>query len=134
MENNGNPSAALKRPTEKSFGCVFAVIFAFFAIWAFIKETDFFIYTLISIVFLILAYVKPHSLKVFNVLWFKFGIFLGGFVAPIVMMLVYVFTIIPLSLWLRIIRKDLLKIKIRPNDLSYWVPRTTKMGSMKNLF
>lgn len=134
MENNGNTSVSLKRPSEKSFGIVFSVVFGLFALWAFIRETNFHIYLLISTLFLILAYIKPHSLKVFNIMWFKFGIFLGGFVAPLVMMLVYCFTLVPLSIWLRIRKKDILRIKVSPNENSYWVPRTNKVGSMKNLF
>jgi hypothetical protein len=134
MLNEGLKNADLKRSSEKNFGIVFSIAFAVFGVLAFLNDNNYFFFCTFSLLFLILAFKSPHSLKVYNVLWFRFGILLGAIVAPVIMFLVYCITIIPLSLWLKIRGADILKLKSKPHDESYWVQRTKKLGSMKNLY
>ena len=134
MLNEGLRNVDINRSSEKNFGIVFCIAFAVFAVLAFLNGNNYYIFCMFSLTFLILAFKNPHSLKVYNVLWFRLGILLGAVVAPVIMLLVYCITIIPLSLWLKIRRADILKLKPKPQDQSYWVQRTKKVGSMKNLY
>ena len=59
---------------------------------------------------------------------------LGAIVAPIVMALVYIATIVPIGLIARLLGKDLLKTKIDKSASSYWLERTEEMQPMKNQF
>jgi len=82
----------------------------------------------------LLAFLAPKILVLPNKLWFKFGLLIGSIVAPIVMALVYFFTVLPTGLIMRLLGKDLLKQKLDKNAKSYWVKRSEPMGSMKNQF
>ena len=81
-----------------------------------------------------LAYVAPKILSLPNKLWFKFGLLIGSIIAPILMALVYFITVLPIGLILRLLGKDLLKLRIDKNTKSYWIERSEPVGSMKQQF
>jgi large-conductance mechanosensitive channel len=89
---------------------------------------------IVSVTFLLLAYSAPKILSLPNKLWFKFGIFLGSIITPIVMAFVYFATVLPIGLIMRLLGKDLLKQKLDKNAKSYWIERKDPIGSMKNQF
>ena len=66
-------------------------------------------------------------------LWIKFGFFLGLIVTPLFLTLVYILTIIPISLLLRIFNYDILKMK-KSNHQSYWISRNQKSTHFRNQF
>jgi Mg2+/Co2+ transporter CorB len=126
-------------PTEqsspKSFGIVFSIVFLVVALYPLVNSEGLRIWALIvSVVFLLLAFVTPKVLTLPNKLWFKFGMLLGSIIAPIVMALVYFVTVLPTGLIMRLLGKDLLKQKLDKNAKSYWIERSEPMGSMKNQF
>ena len=50
------------------------------------------------------------------------------------MAFVYFVVLTPISLILRLVNKDILKLKILKNTDSYWIKRKKKIGSMKKQF
>ena len=117
-----------EKPSEKSFGVVFSIVFLIIAIYPLIKDEDVRLWAIIvSGIFLLLAFIL-------NMIWFKFGVLLGFTVAPIVILLVYSTTVIPTGFIMRLIGKDLLKQQLDKNVKSYWIKRTEPMGTMKNQF
>ncbi len=126
---------SVKQSSEKSFGVVFSIVFLMIALYPLINSEDIHIWAVIvSSIFLLLAYVAPNILSIPNKLWFKFGILLGSIVAPIIMAFVYFVTVLPTGFIMRILGKDLLKLKLDKNATSYWIERSDPMGSMKNQF
>lgn len=126
-------------PTEqsspKSFGVVFSIVFLIVSLYPLINSEVLSIWALIvSVVFLLLAFIAPNILSLPNKLWFKFGMLLGSIIAPIVMALVFFVIVLPTGLIMRLLDKDLLKQKIDKNAKSYWIERNEPMGSMKNQF
>ena len=126
-------------PTEqsspKSFGVVFSIVFLIVSLYPLINSEVLSIWALIvSVVFLLLAFIAPNILSLPNKLWFKFGMLLGSIIAPIVMALVFFVIVLPTGLIMRLLDKDLLKQKIDKNAKSYWIERDEPMGSMKNQF
>jgi hypothetical protein len=65
--------------------------------------------------------------------WVKFGELLGKIIAPIIMFIVFFVILTPLSLVVRIFKKDLLKLKYS-KEKSYWIKREKNIGSMKKQF
>lgn len=121
--------------TERSFGLVFAAVFAIVALWPLTGDGGIRLWAIgISLIFLILAFVAPAKLKRLNVLWFKFGLLLGAIVAPIVMALVFLTTFVTIGGLLRLFGKDLLGQKLDRDAKSYWIKRTDLPNSMKNQF
>jgi hypothetical protein len=110
--------------SERSFGFVFAAVFAIIGCWPLIRSDAPHWWALaVAAVFLAVALVRPSVLRPLNILWFKFGLLLGRIVTPIVMALIYVTTIIPTGYILRLRGKNLLGVTPDRGKTSYWVVR-----------
>ena len=121
--------------SNKSFGLVFFVVLFVVAFWSF--RGDFHQIKLlplsISMIFLILGLLNSKLLTPFNKIWIKFGELLGKVVAPLVMMFIFFIIITPLSLFIKLIGKDLINIKYT-NAKTYWIKRHKDLGPMKKQF
>ena len=123
---------------ERSFGVVFAVVFAIIGGWSFLGGGEVRVWALIiGALFLCAAFVVPSVLKPLNILWFKFGLVLSKIVNPVIMFLLYITTIVPIGLLMRLFGKDPLYRKFDKQLESYWIERTPpgpEPDSMKNQF
>jgi hypothetical protein len=130
-----NAKTEIKIGNNKSFGIVFAIVFLVIALYPLVNGENVRIWAfVISFIFVSLAYFNPKSLSILNRLWFKFGLLLGSFIAPIVMGLVYFTTVLPTGLMMKLLRKDLLKTNKDKNAVTYWIDRDQSVTSMKNQF
>lgn len=124
--------------SERSFGIVFCVVFALVAVWPLVSGSgDVRIWpAVIAAAFLAIAYIKPSLFKPLNKAWFAFGMLLGKFVAPIVMMVVYAITVVPTGVIMRVLGKDLLATKKPSSEQkTFWIARdTSQERSMNNQF
>ena len=124
----------IKISSNKSFGIVFTVVFGLIAFWPLIKGNDIRLWSLIiSIIFLVLGLINSKILTPLNKLWFKFGIFLGNFIAPVVMSIIFFLVVTPTGIIMKILGKDLIKLK-KNNEKSYWIEKKNIKSSMKNQF
>ena len=124
----------IKISSNRSFGIVFFVVFLIVAIYPLIKNGDLRLWPLIiSIIFLILGLINSKLLTPLNKLWFKFGIFLGRLMSPIIMGIIFFFVVTPIGLLLRIIGKDILNLK-KNNSKSYWIKKNGPISKMINQF
>ena len=124
----------IKIGSNKSFGIVFAVVFGLIAFWPLIKSDDIRIWALvISIIFFVLGLINSKILTPLNRLWFKVGIFLGNFIAPIVMGIIFFLVVTPTGIIMKLLGKDLIKLK-KSNEKSYWIEKKNIKSSMKNQF
>ena len=126
--------ADIKISSNKSFGIVFFIIFLLISIYPLINYESIRVWALIiSLVFLILGIINSRILTPLNYLWFKFGIFLGKIVSPLVMGTVFFFVVTPIGLFMRFLKKDLLRLKFE-NSKSYWIEKEGPKSKMKNQF
>tara|TARA_B000000565_G_C23739621_1_gene360446 strand:+ start:90 stop:470 length:381 start_codon:yes stop_codon:yes gene_type:complete len=120
--------------SNRSFGIVFFVVFLIISLWPLLNSDEIRIWSLIvSIIFLTLGLINSKALTPLNKLWFKFGIFLGNIVSPIVMGIIYFAVVTPIALLLKIINKDVLSLKKTKNG-SYWKNKEKYNSSMRNQF
>lgn len=125
----------IKPGSERGFGIVFACIFLVVGLYPIINGDVIRYWSLvISFVFLVVALLSPRLLYWPNIIWFKFGIFLGSIISPVIMLMVFVVTVVPIGIALRMLGKDVLKLKLDPDSESYWVIRKDKPQSMKKQF
>tara|TARA_S200000501_G_C20790412_1_gene729245 strand:- start:188 stop:571 length:384 start_codon:yes stop_codon:yes gene_type:complete len=123
----------IKISSNKSFGIVFFVVFLIISLWPVLDNEEIRIWSLIiSIIFLFLGILNSRLLTPLNKLWFKFGIFLGNIIAPIVMGLTFFLVVTPTGIIMRLLRKDLIGLK-KNNSKTYWIEKKIK-SSMKNQF
>jgi hypothetical protein len=80
-----------------------------------------------------LGLINSKLLSPLNKLWFKFGIFLGKIISPFVMGVIFFIIVTPIGFTMRILKKDLLKLKFN-NKNSYWIEKSGPKSKMKNQF
>ena len=124
----------IKIGSNKSFGIVFFIVFLIISLWPLLNSNEIRIWSLIvSIIFLTLGLINSKALTPLNKLWFKFGIFLGNIISPIVMGIIYFAVVTPIALLLKVINKDVLSLK-KTKQASYWKNKEKYNSSMKNQF
>ena len=130
--------SAPKIGSARGFGAVFAAVFAIIGLlplwgggnvrwWS----------NLVAAAFLAAAIVRPQLLEPLNRLWFRFGLLLGRFIAPVVMTVLFLVTVTPTALLMRALGKDPLRLRIDRDAESYWIRRggpDEPESSMKNQF
>ena len=120
--------------SNRSFGIVFFIVFLIISLWPLLNSNEIRIWSLIvSIIFLTLGLINSKALTPLNKLWFKFGIFLGNIISPIVMGIIYFGVVTPTGLMMKLFRKDILKLK-KNNSETYWVTKDNSNNNMKNQF
>ena len=111
----------IKRSSNKNFGIVFFVVFIIIGFWPLLDINTYRLWAIIiAFIFLALGLVNSKLLTPLNILWFKFGIFLGKIVSPIVMGVIFFFVVTPIAILMRISKKDLLNLKFN-NKETYWI-------------
>ena len=124
----------IKISSNRSFGIVFFIVFILIAFYPLINQGEIRIWSVfISLLFLILGIINSKILTPLNKVWFKFGIFLGKIISPIVMGLIFFLVVTPIAFLMRMLKKDLLNLKFNKNN-SYWIKKTDPKSTMKNQF
>ena len=123
-----------KLPSNKNFGIVFSVVFLLIALYPLTQSKHIEIWSLsVSLIFLILGLINSRILTPLNKLWFKFGIFLGKIISPLIMGIIFFLVVTPTGLLMRFFGKDLLNLKYTKNK-SYWIEKKGPKSQMKNQF
>ena len=124
----------IKVGSNKSFGIVFFVVFLLISLYPLLNNENIRFWSLIvSIIFLVLGILNSSLLSPLNKLWFKFGIFLGKIISPIIMGIIFFLVVTPIGLIMRLIGKDVLNLKYSDYK-SYWIEKTGPKSKMKNQF
>lgn len=120
--------------SNRSFGIVFFIFFLIVGTYPIFFQGELRIWSLIvSIIFFLLGIINSRFLTPLNLLWFKFGMLLGRIFSPIVMGLVFFLVVTPTGLIMRILNKNLLRLK-KKNIKTYWIERSSIKSDMKNQF
>ena len=123
------------KENNRGFGLLFFIVFLIIGLWPLLKGDNPRVYFFpIAILFLILGIINSNVLSPLNRIWIKFGELLGIVIAPIIMGIVYFIVLTPISLFLKILRKDLLNLKFSNKVKTYWVERIKDLGSMNKQF
>jgi hypothetical protein len=77
----------------------------------------------IGVALLLFGLVAPSVLAPLNKAWMKLGLLLFTIVNPIVLGLIFLLTIIPIGLLLRLFGKDPLRLQFAPEAKTYWIER-----------
>jgi len=124
----------IKIGSNRSFGIVFSVVFLLISIYPLINDENIRYWSLlISLIFLILGILNSRILTSLNIIWFKFGLFLGKIFAPLIMGIIFFLIVAPIGLIMKFFKKDLLNLKFN-KDKSYWIKKTGPKSKMKNQF
>ncbi len=118
------------KSSERSFGIVFSVVFLIIALWPLLSGgAPRWVFVALAIGLLLITFIRPAWLSGPNHYWYKFGLLLGAVIAPLVMALVFLITVVPIGLIAKLLGKDMLDQKIDKSASTYWKTRTEPMQS-----
>tara|TARA_B100000609_G_C16966290_1_gene306598 strand:- start:50 stop:433 length:384 start_codon:yes stop_codon:yes gene_type:complete len=124
----------IKISSNRSFGIVFFIVFLLIALYPLIHSEEIKFWSIIiSLIFLVLGLLNSKILAPLNKLWFKFGIFLGKIISPLIMGIIFFLVVTPIGILMRLLGKDLLNLKHNKNK-SYWIDKTGPKSKMRNQF
>ena len=108
----------------KKFGITMAVAFAVITLIIFIRQRHSIIpYLSIAALFFISALTIPVVLKPVYIFWMKFAFVLSWINTRLILVIIFYLVFTPISLVLKLFRKDLLNRKIVINETTYWKKR-----------
>ena len=115
----------IQLPENKKFGKFFCLIFFLASLYTYYLKIIYLTYFLLflSIVFLLLSYIAPRLLHPLNKIWMGFGYILSLIVKPIILGIIFFIIFTPVSIIMKILRRDELLLKKR-NVSSFWKTRT----------
>lgn len=122
---NVERSEAIEPGSDRSFGFVVGGILTAIGTYQYFVDSGVYVWTgTPGVLLLILGLLAPKLLHPLNLAWTRLGIFLGKIVTPVIMFLVFVVSVVPTGLLLRLFRKDLLRLKPVDDGSSYWIERS----------
>ncbi len=125
----------IKLGSNRSFGIVFFIVFVLIATYPLLNQEEVRIWSLIiSFLFLFLGLLNSKILTPLNKLWFRFGLFLGKIISPIIMGVIFFLVVTPIGLLMRFFGKDVLNLKLNKKKSSYWIEKDGPKSKMKNQF
>ncbi len=123
-----------KISSNRSFGIVFFIVFLLITLYPLTYNGEIRIWSaIISLIFLVLGLLNSKILTPLNKLWFKFGIFLGKIISPVIMGIIFFLVVTPIGLIMRLLGKDVLNLKYNKSK-SYWIEKKGPKSKMKNQF
>jgi hypothetical protein len=115
-----------KKPVSKhvtEFGTLFSLIFALVAIYLLYKEKSpqsIVIITVISSFFLLSGKYLPGLLLPVWQFWMRFAVVLGIVMNFVILSLVWISMVVPMGMFLKLIRKRVMDCDFRSKKASYW--------------
>jgi hypothetical protein len=125
--------------SDRSFGLVFAILFAVLALTPMAEGSGNVDLRAAAGAggFLLAGLLRPTLLRPLNRIWLGLGLVLHRILAPVMMTVLYLLAIVPLGLVLRAAGKDPLRLRRDPAASSYWIsrdPRGPAADTMRNQF
>jgi uncharacterized membrane protein len=121
--------------SNRSFGYVFAGIFAFLGIvglWH--SQASAYWWLLAALAVFLLARFAAPLLSPFNRIWQRFGLALSWVMNPVLLAIMFFGVVLPTSIILRLAGKDPLRLRIDKSATSYWIGRDAPATSMTNQY
>ena len=81
----------------------------------------------------LISILKPEYLDKPNKYWLKFGMIIGLILSPVILSMIYICVLLPTSILLKILNKDVLNKKIKKNERSFWIDKIDE-NDFKNQF
>ena len=141
MHEEHQSTHEIETSSDRSFGLTVGGILALieaYCMWSSGDLDRFGLFLLcVSASLLFFGVVYPKILAPFNKAWTKLGFLMFKVVNPIIMLVVYVLTIVPTGLLMRLAGKDPMRLKLDKEAKTYWIerdPAGPSPDSMKKQF
>ena len=114
----------IELPSNRKFGLFFTTVFGLVAahFWYTGLTAVGFLLCALAVILLVVTHLRADALAPLNRLWMKFGLLLGRIVSPIVLGVLFFGLFTPISLLMKAIGRDELRLKVA-NRTSHWKER-----------
>ena len=115
----------LKLPSNRKFGFFFTSVSALLGAYFLKEESNWIAYVMfaITMLFLLATLIKSDALLPLNKLWMQLGLLLGMIVSPIILGIIFFGLFTPMSLLMKLFRRDELRLKLVADRNSHWKKR-----------
>jgi len=124
--------------SDRSFGFIFAFVFAFLGAAPLLRGKPARIWCLaLGVIFLLLALTAPAILGPLNRVWMRVGMLISKVTNPVIASIMFFLVFTPAALFIRLLGKDLLRLKFDSAAKTYWIrrhPAGPSPESMRNQF
>ena len=138
IHENFSREASTRGSSDRSFGWVFAGFFAVLAFLPLLRGKPIRSWALaVSAAFLLLTLIRPRLLHPLNRVWTRLAVLISKITNPIMTGLMFYALFTPVAIVLRLMGKDLLRLKAEPGAKTFWIPREPPgpaPDSMRNQF
>ena len=125
----------VKIGSEKSFGLTFGALFFVVGILPTITGRGPRWWAIATgILFLVITLLRPSIFRLPHLAWFRFGLILNRLVSPLILASLFYLVFTPMGLLLKLLKKDILALKLDKSRISYWIKSETPVSSMKDQF
>ena len=118
----------IKLPTNRKFGFFFTSVFALLSSYFLFVGLNSIACVMfaITVFFLLTTLIKADALLPLNKLWMQLGLLLGMIVSPIVLGIIFFGLFTPMSLLMKLFRRDELRLKLVTDRKSHWKERNLR--------
>lgn len=120
-------SEAFQGSSDRTFGFVVGTALFLLADYHYFKGLQISVLVLIAfacaVILWVFAIFRPGSLHGLNRTWMKLGLVLNKLTNPLIMGLLFFLVITPVGLIMRAFGKDILNLKIKSKESTYWIQR-----------
>tara|TARA_B100001964_G_C14139421_1_gene556665 strand:+ start:101 stop:502 length:402 start_codon:yes stop_codon:yes gene_type:complete len=111
-------------PSNRKFGFFFAAIFLILGSYFFYKDFNKLsvCFLILSILLILITFLKEDLLLPLNKLWLKLGLLLGKIISPIILGFIFFILFSPLGIIMKIFGRDVLRLK-KHRRKTYWKNR-----------
>jgi hypothetical protein len=126
-------SSEVSNKNLRIFGLIWALIFAYLAHKNFLFPKIFFA---LSCIVATVSILQPQAFVKSGIYssWIKFGNFMGKINGFLISFVLFYAIFTPVSFALKLLKKDPLNKKLKPESASYFIDRKAQPGDMKNQF
>jgi len=117
-------SETIEGSSNRTLGLTFGAVLLILGLypWAFGRPTRWWC-IVASAAFLLVALVAPGVLGPLNKAWTRLGLLLHRVTSPIILGIMFFVVVTPTGLLMRLLGKDVLRLRIEPEAPSYWIDR-----------
>ena len=127
-----------KQPTVsevRHFIFILSGILVIFALYPVLKSGTVRYWIMVpALVLMVAVIVRPQWIKPLYITWIALGDLIGSIISKIILLILFYCIFTPVSLFLKLLKKDPLHKTIDNTAETYWTVRETPPGSMKNQF
>jgi len=114
----------VKGSSNRSFGLVFAGVFALLAFWPLVSGGAVRWWcAAVAMIFLALSLAAPGLLALPNRLWMRFGLLLNRIITPVALGILFYLAVTPVGMLMRMVGADHLRLRRGAEGGSYWIKR-----------